>query len=201
MAVAGGAMADRIEATLSPARAESAMETAFETFVAGQHERVRRLAGRLLGWRGDAEDVVQDVFLTVFERRTRLAEIRDRERWLTTLTLNACRRRHRRNALWQSCIGWLGRRIEECSVHPAGLESDERSERTRRAVASLPQSYREVIVLRYLEELEISEIAALAGVSVDAVAARLSRGRAMLRAALPEFAGGADAESDGSVER
>lgn len=201
MAGAGEAMADRFEATLSPARAEGAVEPGFETFVAGQQERVRRLAGRLLGWRGDVEDVVQDVFLAVFERRARLAEIRDRERWLTTLTLNACRRRHRRIALWRACVGWLGRRSAERAVPQTGLESEEREERTRRAVASLPQAYREVIVLRYLEGIEITEIAVLAGASVDAVAARLSRARAMLRAALPEYGSESDDESAGSMKR
>lgn len=195
----GDAMADRSESTLSPARAALDSEACFDALVARSHDRVRRLAGRLLGWRGDVDDVVQDVFLAVFEHRARLGEIRDRERWLTTIALNVCRRKQRRSSVWRACLGWLGKGIESGCGAASDGEVDETRDRVRRAVAALPRTSREVIVLRYLEGLEVGEIAALLSVRVDAVAARLSRARVQLREALPEFAAEAGALAPRSV--
>lgn len=188
MTAASDAMADRSEATLSPARATPCDDSRFEMIVAQSHERVRRLAARLLGWRGDVEDAVQDVFLAVFESRARLAEVHDRERWLTTITLNVCRRRHRRSAVWRACLAWLGRGVESACETVACGEADELRDQVRRAVAALPPTSREVIVLRYLEGLEVGEIGLLLTIKPDAVAARLTRARVQLRDSLPEFA-------------
>ena len=50
----------------------------------------------------------------------------------------------------------------------------------RRALFSLPVKYREVVVLRYLEELEVSEIVQALGLSANAINVRLHRARELL---------------------
>ena len=57
------------------------------------------------------------------------------------------------------------------------------SETLRGLVASLPESFREVIVLREIDDLSYREIADIVGVPVGTVMSRLARARSMLRAA------------------
>ena len=54
----------------------------------------------------------------------------------------------------------------------------------RSAVAKLPESYREIIILRYTNQLDLKEIGAVTGLSPNAVGARLHRARQALRDAL-----------------
>ena len=60
----------------------------------------------------------------------------------------------------------------------------EGSDRLQRALAALPDEYREVLVLKHIEELGYEEIAAITGVSIAALKVRAHRGRDMLRRAL-----------------
>jgi len=64
---------------------------------------------------------------------------------------------------------------------------EERSARVRRAVQVLPQKYREVVVLRYLQGLEIAEICELLGARVNAVQVRLNRAKKRLKEQLGDL--------------
>jgi RNA polymerase sigma factor (sigma-70 family) len=70
----------------------------------------------------------------------------------------------------------------------APLEQSEMSAHVRRAVSTLSESYREVVVLKYLDGHSYQEIADLLGVSVNAIESRLHRARRMLRGKLQGFA-------------
>ena len=59
--------------------------------------------------------------------------------------------------------------------------------RVRRAVQALPQKYREVIVLKYLQGLETNEACELLGVTVNAMEVRLNRARAKLKEQLGDL--------------
>jgi RNA polymerase sigma-70 factor (ECF subfamily) len=56
-----------------------------------------------------------------------------------------------------------------------------------RAIAALPLGFREVIVMRELEDLSYKEIAAITGIAMGTVMSRLARGRQLLRSALSKF--------------
>jgi RNA polymerase sigma-70 factor (ECF subfamily) len=74
-------------------------------------------------------------------------------------------------------------------VDPA-LQWESRSlgQRVDAAIAALPPPFREVIVLRELEEMSYEDIARIAGVPIGTVMSRLSRARALLRTALRDVA-------------
>jgi RNA polymerase sigma-70 factor (ECF subfamily) len=59
--------------------------------------------------------------------------------------------------------------------------------RVRRAVQALPQKYREVVVLRYLQGLEPDEVGELLGIRVNAVQVRLNRARTRLKEQLGDL--------------
>src|SRR5947209_2107430 len=72
---------------------------AFEDIVALYRARVARLAHRLLGWGGDPEDVVQEVFLAALRKAKGFRGQASLWTWLATITVNRCRRQLRRQTL------------------------------------------------------------------------------------------------------
>jgi len=161
----------------------------FEQIVAEHQRYVSTLAYRLLGWSSDAEDVVQDVFLAVLQSLDKFAGRASVKTWLTKITINKCRSYHRKNLLRRTLLLRAGRTARPTG--PSGAEGPaidaETCAQVRRAVAQLPKRLREVMVLRYLQELEIAEIAQLLGVRPNAVEVRLHRGRLRLKGLLAEL--------------
>jgi len=160
---------------------------ALEVLISNFEARVRRLANRLMGWNGDVEDVVQEVFLAAFEKASQYRGDAALWTWLTTITLNRCRtalRRRRVRDRLKSLVHWP-RRDSAGADH--GVLQDEVASEVRSAVAALPQKDREVIVLFYLEHKTSSQISRLLGASENSVDVRLHRARAKLRIALDRF--------------
>jgi RNA polymerase sigma-70 factor (ECF subfamily) len=68
-------------------------------------------------------------------------------------------------------------------------KDEDRDRAVRRAVSALPGKYKEVLVLFYFHEMDISATSRSLGLSEGTVKARLSRGRKILRSKLPQFLG------------
>ena len=155
----------------------------FEQLVAEHQQRVAGLCYRLLGWQGEVEDVVQEVFLAVCEGLPHYRGESQVSTWITRIAINTCRNHMRKRLPFLRRLVPLGSTHDTAPTGPAdrGLLSQEQFERVRASVRRLPRKYREVIVLRYLEELPISEIAAVLELSRNAVEVRLNRARKLLR--------------------
>ncbi len=154
-----------------------------DAFVRTHQQRVAHLAQRLLGWGHDVEDVVQEVFVSVLQHIPRFRGESRLSTWLYRITVNECRRQQRRRRL--RLRFW-----ERESVRVAEPQHDDRRERharVRDAVAGLPVRDREVVVLRYLEELSIPEMSEILGLARNAVEVRLTRARQRLRGPLAEL--------------
>jgi RNA polymerase sigma-70 factor, ECF subfamily len=172
--------------TESIARAASGDAGAFAQLVAQCEVPVTRLVHRLLGWRGDVDDVVQEVFVAVF---THLRQFRGECRvstWVYGIAVNECRRARRfRFRRWRL---WTARPSTPAAADTADrMDADERNAHVRTAMERLPRRDHEVLVLRYLESLEISEISAILGLARNVVEVRLTRARARLRALLADW--------------
>ena len=151
----------------------------FERLVAENQERVTRLVYRLLGWRGEVEDIVQDVFLAAFKSGKNFRDESSEWTWLAAIAINRCRT-HRRKKLLK--FRWLrGVRIASTVESKSELERDETVTSVRNAVAALPARDREVVVLYYLEDWSVAEICRATGNSAGAVEVRLHRAREKLR--------------------
>jgi RNA polymerase sigma-70 factor (ECF subfamily) len=155
---------------------------AFEAVVEAHQEKVARLAHRLLGWRrgADVQDVVQDVFLAALRHRRRFRGESGLGTWLSAITVNCCRTHQRRQQLRRLL---LLRRQNDSQAEPPASEaaaSEDAARRVRQAVQALPPRDREVVVLRYFEGLDAEGIAAVTGISKNAVEVRLHRARARL---------------------
>ena len=129
-----------------------------------------RVSYRVLGDRGDAEDVAQEALARAHIRWTRLRE--KPEGWVVTVATNLSIDRHRRR-----------RRLSSLVNEPLALVDVHLSERIdlARALRRLPRRQREVVVLRYLADWSERDVAISLGVSAGAVKSHASRGLAALR--------------------
>lgn len=164
-------------------------DSAFDGIVQRHAADVAAMANRLLGWPQDIDDVVQDVFLAAFTGLRRFRGDCGLRTWLFTITVNMCRRRQRRRVFRIRTVA-----IDEDSPHLCAEEDVARAAmdtetfvRVRRAVRALPPKYREVVVLRYLQGLETSEMCELLGITANAMQVRLSRAREQLKQSLGEL--------------
>lgn len=167
-------------------------EREFEQALLASRGKLLALAHRLLGWRGDAEDAVQNAVARALDSRAQYRGEAALETWLCRIVINECRR----VARWRRMRAWVG--LDDVDVPTrftvnASREA-ERVDAVRRAMASLAYNYREVAVLRYLQDMEIEEIAEILGKRRGAVDTLLSRAREMLRI---ELAGWMDDETLG----
>jgi RNA polymerase sigma-70 factor (ECF subfamily) len=198
--VSQGTSKDRIFAATVHETHDGAVS--FESLVIRHEAGVRRLAHRLLGWDAAAvDDIVQDVFLAALQSLHRLRGEATIGTWLATVTLNRCRTYRRRQLLrW----GWRekSKRLSYAAGGGAGAREsaapdaaspaaracgDETSQAVRAAVRALGARDREVIVLFYLEELSVAEIATILNASRGAVDVRLHRARQKLKPMLADF--------------
>lgn len=159
---------------------------AVRALVARKLPRLLSLAGRMLGDRGEAEDVTQEAFLRAWKQAPAWRPGTARfDTWLHRVTLNLCydRLRRRREIVAEASLDLP----DEGPAPDRGLEANDVGRRVGRALQALPDRQREAIVLCHYQELGNIEAAALMGVSVEALESLLGRGRRALRAALADM--------------
>jgi RNA polymerase sigma-70 factor (ECF subfamily) len=163
-------------------------ERAFERVVERYGRRVTALAARLLGYSEGADDVAQDVFLAVLRKRTHFRGDAKLWTWLAAITVNRCRSLRRRQWIWQRVLRAAAPlRPRQTAPADRASETHETAAQVRAAVARLPAAYREAIVLRYLEELTVDEVAEVLSLRRNTVEVRLSRGRKLLEESLGDL--------------
>ena len=147
-----------------------------------------RVALSLVRNPSEAEDVVQDVFVRVLQRRHELAGIVDLRPWLVRIAWRLALDRSRRIRPQQMD------EVFAAGLVAADLPADEAlAEATRiaqvlAAMEKLPKKEREALLLSAMEELSTAEIAAVMGKSESSVRSLLFRARAHLRRRLRDYA-------------
>lgn len=127
----------------------------------------------------DAEDIAQEVFLTLV-KKTPVFESREHQKaWLLRATINRCKS-HLTSA-------WMRRRRDLEDTLPSPFTAQENI--VLDAVAALPLKYRQVVYLHYIEGYTSVEIGKLLNINPNTVLSQLSRARTQLKEALKgEFA-------------
>ncbi len=174
-------MAEIIDDELLVEQFSRGNESAFERIVKQYSAEVAALANRLLGWPGEVEDVTQEIFLAAFLGLKKFRCDCSLKSWLFTITINKCRTyRYKR---WLR-LRRFSQEIDKVSFSSACeekyMDADE-FKHVRRAVVALPAKYREPVVLRYLQEIDIDEISRILGISKNTLNVRLSRARKRLK--------------------
>jgi RNA polymerase sigma-70 factor, ECF subfamily len=183
------------------ARIKAGERDLFYELIQPYQRTVYAAAFSVLGNASDAEDAAQEAFLKAL---THLGQFRAEAKfstWLVQITLNEARLRIRkdRKGLYSSIDE--GRQDDDGEYFPIDyadwreipsetLQRKELKEALQRALASLKPIYREVLVLRDIEHLSITETAAALDITEASVKTRLLRARLMMRDALaPGFDG------------
>ncbi len=149
----------------------------------------------------DAQDLVAESFVRLYQKRARLRGDTNVAAWLFTTLTNLChnhhrwRRRHPTVALDAPAepgdANGSPRTIEGLAAPEAGPDSalarDESVEAVRAAVEALPHELRVTVLLHQYEHLSYREIAAITGCSERGVETRLYRARQQLRRSLADF--------------
>jgi RNA polymerase sigma-70 factor (ECF subfamily) len=187
------------EGTRSLTPRHPAPETAEQVF-RDYGPRVYSLARRMLGSDADAEDVTQDVLLQVIRKLPTFRGEAAFPTWLHRVTVNAAlSHRQKRAAREQRLVHDPLDRLFEDGHHHGSVRSwsigpedaalgNEMHRLIEEAIATLPEHYRDVLVLADVEGLPNAEIAAMLGLSVSAIKNRLHRARVIMRHSLaPHF--------------
>ena len=161
---------------------------AFGQIVKGYERRVFALAVMILRNREGADDVTQDAFVRAFERLDLYDVRRPFYPWLATITMRLSRNwlaRHSPGARRETPI--QPESSAYASAAPAALEvlvAEDEGRHLWRLVERLPLGERTAVVLHYRQELSVSEVASVIGVTAGTVKTLLFRARQHLRASL-----------------
>jgi RNA polymerase sigma-70 factor (sigma-E family) len=155
---------------------------------AAHYLRLVRLAALLVRHSGEAEEIVQDVFVSMHGKWRRLREPEKALAYLRRSIVNAARSSQRHHAVADR---HLHREPDAARRAAPSAEHAVLAGETRAAVLAaldrLPQRQREVLVLRYYTDLSESDIAATLGISRGAVKSHASRGLSTLRSTLEDL--------------
>ena len=162
-------------------RFQEGQSGAFDALFDRHKDYVYRVAFFITRNSGDAEEVVQDVFIDVLRALPRYdtAGPARFETWLYRVTVNRCRSRFRRKRLPSADWDDVGEQIERiANGHPNHQPEHSTIGREQkaalwRAVDALPEAHREVVVLRYQAGLSYEEIAQAMEINVGTVKSRL----------------------------
>jgi RNA polymerase sigma-70 factor (ECF subfamily) len=166
----------------------------FAAFVERYEPLVRKVAWETTHDRAATEDLTQEVFLRVYfalptyDPRFRLST------WLHQIARNLAinhlrwRARHAAELAAAEDADLALRALPDPAANPAAaLERRERDGSLWRAVESLPEDFREVVLLRHRDELSYEEICERTGLPIGTVKSRLARARRMLAQQAPEI--------------
>ena len=138
------------------------------------HNTVYRMAFSYCRNRADAEDIMQEVFIRLFNTNADFDDEQKEKSWLLKVTVNKCRDMFR-SLRYRYSLNSVP--LEEAALT---YETPEESE-VYHAVMSLPVKYRVVIHLYYYEDYSVREIGAITGNNESAVQTQLYRARKKLK--------------------
>lgn len=199
---AGTDLAQDEAALVAALRANDAV--AYEALVRQHLPRLLVVTRRILGNEEDARDAVQDAFVSAFKSILTFDGAARLATWLHRIAVNAAlmKLRSRKRRPEQSIEALLPRFLDDGhQADPPAPWSDnahqllarrETREQVRAAIDRLPESYRTVLLLRDIEELDTEETARLLGVNEGVVKTRLHRARQALRTLLDPLVRGDD---------
>jgi RNA polymerase sigma-70 factor (ECF subfamily) len=168
------------ELVFAAGRRDNRGERAFVELIRRFEPSALAVALAICGHRDRAAEIVQEAFLRAWKRLENLDRAARFGPWLMQIVRNLATDEHRRNAI---------RKFEPTpeipdprAVNPFdGLDRRESAERLREAIGKLDEISRQIVVLRYFQNLGSREIGQLLDLSGPAVNVRLSRARQFLR--------------------
>jgi RNA polymerase sigma-70 factor (ECF subfamily) len=170
-------------------------ERAFNELVESYEQRVFRLVYRMLGRRDEAEDMAQEVFVQVFKAVATFRGESKLSTWIYRIAVNLCKNRikylTRRHEGAQQELEPVAERAPLSQAKGVTFGDVARPDHmveglqveliVKRCIGEIEPDFREVLVLRDVEDLSYEEIAEITGLADGTVKSRIHRARAMLK--------------------
>ena len=161
---------------------------AFDEIVRRYKDQLLNFAYRFLGDSEDSEDIVQETFFRVFRKKHAYRNVAKFSTWIYTITGNLAktelRRRKKRKLFSISGLGYEDRDYDIPDSRRGPEEEADgavKDEMVQKAIESLSAKFREVIILRDIQELSYEEISEIAKIPLGTVKSRVNRGRLKLQ--------------------
>jgi RNA polymerase sigma-70 factor (ECF subfamily) len=178
-------------------------EGAFNELVVVYQRRVFALVFRMLGRRDEAEDLAQEVFVQVFKAIDQFRGDSKLSTWIYRIAVNLCKNRtkylSRRHANDQDDVDAMADRLPFSAAKGVSVGGVSRPDElvegmqlevvVKRAIAQIEPEFREVLILRDVEDMSYEEIAEVTGLADGTVKSRIHRARAQLRAIVEKAMG------------
>jgi RNA polymerase sigma-70 factor (ECF subfamily) len=171
-------------------------KAAFEELLTRYSEKVGNLSLRITRSHEDAEEIVQDVFVTVYLKIKNFEGKSAFSSWLYRITVNTAfmklRKRKKHTAFsiddlaYQEQVSQSEMRSETSDVDFISSRHEMKG-RLEEAIERLPEDYRAIFILRDIDGLSNQEVGEILSISVPAVKSRLHRSRLMLRKRLEKY--------------
>jgi RNA polymerase sigma-70 factor (ECF subfamily) len=175
---------ERIEDELLVLRSQEGDASAFEQLVGRWQERLWRHAWRLVGDENAAWDVLQEAWIGISRDLHRLEDAAAFPAWAYRITSNKCRDRIRRERRRRKAVEAYSEQVRHAEDHASNAE--EQCAALKEALARLPGRDRAILSLRYEEEFDTAEIAAILRIPEGTVKSRLHYARKRLRELLEQ---------------
>jgi len=194
---------DETEEAKFVARLVARDEAAFNELVVAYERRVFALVFRMIGRREEAEDLAQEVFVQVFKAIDQFRGESKLSTWIFRIAVNLCKNRakylSRRRSGEQDDVhemadrmsgdGGKGVTVGDIARPDEMLEGVQLERIVKRAIAEVDADFREVLILRDVEDMSYDEIAQVTGLAEGTVKSRIFRARAQLRALVEKALG------------
>lgn len=165
-------------------------QDAFAEIIEIYKNSIYQLCFRMLGNRHEAEDMAQEAFIRAYVNINSFNQDLKFSTWLYRIATNLCIDRIRKKKpdyyLDAEVSGTDGLTMysqlaSDSPLPEKELESLELQETVQKEIMKLPEKYRSVIVLKYIEELSLNEISEILDMPLGTVKTRIHRGREALR--------------------
>jgi RNA polymerase sigma-70 factor (ECF subfamily) len=168
---------------------------AFDEIVARYKNPLMNFVYRFVGNYDDCSDIVQETFIRVFRNKHAYRTIAKFSTWIYTIAGNLAktelRRRERRKSFSITDAGADEDKdfeIPDTAFSPdVQTDSVLKSKIIQDALNKIPTVYREVVILRDIQELSYEEISGITGLPIGTVKSRINRGRAQLQELLKDI--------------
>ena len=166
-------------------RARGGDREAFGELVEQYRDNVYRLAYRMCGNTYDADEAAQEAFVAAWRALPNFRGDAKFSTWLYRLTTNAAIDVMRREKRHQTVgDGEMIEVADDADSPQETVERTEQQEAVQEALSTLSEEYREVLLLRYMEELDYAEIAEVLQLPSGTVKSRINRAKVALKTAL-----------------
>jgi len=161
-------------------RVQQGDTVAFSNLVERYRDRLMNVIGRMPISREEAEDIVQETFVRVYQHRDSFDFKHCFSTWLYTIALNLARNELRKKKRYKF-VDIFDLQNKEVEVAVDAKIPSNLGPAIESAVASLPEKYKTAFLLRDIEEVSYEEIARILSVPLGTVKSRVNRARSILR--------------------